>query len=51
MSLLDVGAAYGNYSYHLIKLTRRCVAFEPNPTIHQLYTKNFPKAEAHLAAL
>ncbi|MFQ3612603.1 MAG: FkbM family methyltransferase [Cyanobacteriota bacterium] len=48
---LDVGAAYGLYSWHLSRLTKECIAFEANPESAAVLTKRLPGMVIHAIAL
>jgi len=48
---LDVGAADGEYSWHLARVASSCIAFEPNPTsVHEL-KKRLPNVKVMAFAL
>jgi FkbM family methyltransferase len=48
---LDIGAADGVYAFHLQRMARRCVAFEPNPSSYSDLKLALPEAEIHQAAV
>lgn len=48
---LDVGANFGAYSYLMRNLSRRCIAFEPNPTCARWLRKVFPEVQVEEVAL
>lgn len=48
---LDIGAAYGLYSWHLSRLTKGCIAFEANPESAAVLMKRLPGVVVHSVAL
>jgi FkbM family methyltransferase len=48
---IDIGAAEGVYSFFLQRLALRCIAFEPNPSLHLSLKRALPEAEIHQAAV
>ena len=48
---IDIGAAEGVYAFHLQRLARRCIAFEPNPALYSDLKRALPAAEIHQAAV
>jgi len=48
---IDIGAAEGVYSFFLQRLALRCIAFEPNPSLHLGLKRALPEAEIHQAAV
>jgi FkbM family methyltransferase len=48
---IDIGAAEGVYSFFLQRLALRCVAFEPNPSLHLSLKRALPGVEIHQAAV
>jgi FkbM family methyltransferase len=48
---IDVGAAEGVYAFFLQRLTQRCVAFEPNPSVHSDLKRALPEVEIYQAAV
>jgi FkbM family methyltransferase len=48
---VDVGAAYGLYSWNLARICRRCVAFEANPVSASRLMRGLPTVEVHSCAL
>src|SRR5262245_920849 len=48
---IDIGAAEGVYSFFLQRLALRCIAFEPNPSLHLRLKQALPEVEIHQAAV
>lgn len=48
---IDVGAAYGLYSWHLSRLTKECIAFEANPESAAILMKRLPRTAVYSVAL
>jgi FkbM family methyltransferase len=48
---VDIGAANGVYSWHLMRLTNDVVAFEPNPQSFEALRKAAPNLKLHRTAL
>ena len=48
---IDIGAAEGVYSFFLQRLALRCIAFEPNPSLHLALKRALPEVEVHQAAV
>jgi FkbM family methyltransferase len=48
---IDIGAAEGVYSFFLQRLALRCIAFEPNPSLHLGLKLALPEVEVHQAAV
>src|ERR1700741_672839 len=48
---IDIGAAEGIYAFHLQRLARRCVAFEPNPVLCAYLRAALPQVETHQVAV
>jgi FkbM family methyltransferase len=48
---IDIGAAEGVYSFFLQRLALRCIAFEPNPSLHLSLKRALPEVEIHQAAV
>jgi FkbM family methyltransferase len=48
---IDIGAAEGVYSFFLQRLALRCIAFEPNPSLHLGLKRALPEVEIHQAAV
>jgi FkbM family methyltransferase len=48
---IDIGAAEGVYSFFLQRLALRCIAFEPNPSLHLGLRRALPEVEIHQAAV
>ncbi|KPP95364.1 FkbM family methyltransferase [Erythrobacter sp. HL-111] len=48
---IDIGAAYGLYSWNLVRHCRRCVAFEANPASAARLARGLPGVEVHACAL
>jgi hypothetical protein len=48
---IDIGAAERVYSFFLQRLALRCVAFEPNPSLHLGLKRALPVVENHQAAV
>jgi FkbM family methyltransferase len=48
---IDVGAAQGVYTWHLARLARECVAFEPQPDLATKLRVAIPGATVHNCAL
>jgi FkbM family methyltransferase len=48
---IDIGAAEGVYAFHLERLARHCVAFEPNPFLCSALRRALPELEVHQAAV
>ncbi|HVT26814.1 MAG TPA: FkbM family methyltransferase [Lacipirellulaceae bacterium] len=48
---IDIGAAEGVYAFHLQRLARRCIAFEPNPSSYSELKRALPQVELHQAAV
>src|SRR5262249_21989572 len=48
---IDIGAAEGIYAFHLRRLAKHCIAFEPNPSsVHEL-KQTLTGVEIHEAAV
>src|SRR5262249_4912114 len=48
---IDIGAAEGLYAFYLQRLTKRCIAFEPNPSSVFELKHTLPGVELHQAAV
>ena len=48
---IDVGAAEGVYAFFLQRLAQRCIAFEPNPSVHSGLKRALPELEIYQAAV
>ena len=48
---IDIGAAEGIYAFHLQRLARHCIAFEPNPSSYSELKRALPQVELHQAAV
>jgi FkbM family methyltransferase len=48
---IDIGAAYGLYSWHLQRICQRCIAFEANPDSAATLRKALSKTEVFACAL
>jgi FkbM family methyltransferase len=48
---IDIGAAEGVYAFFLQRLAQRCIAFEPNPSLHVGLKRALPEVEIHQAAV
>jgi FkbM family methyltransferase len=48
---IDIGAAEGVYAFHLRRLAKRCIAFEPNPSSVSELKRTLSGVEVHQAAV
>jgi FkbM family methyltransferase len=48
---IDIGAAEGVYAFFLQRLAQRCIAFEPNPSVHFGLKRALPEVEIYQAAV
>jgi len=48
---IDVGSAEGVYAFFLQRLAQRCIAFEPNPSVHSGLKRALPELEIYQAAV
>ncbi len=48
---IDIGAAHGTYAWHLARIARECIAFEPQRDLADRLRISIPRATVHNCAL